>query len=52
MMLMKSFRTKLVQFNDSTSTQIAIVLIRSTGEYPVDDYAITLFRDLGYWSEE
>ena len=38
---------KLVQFNDSTSTQIAIVLIRSTGEYPVDDYAITLFRDWG-----
>lgn len=38
---------KLVQFNDSTATQIAIVLIRSTGEYPVDDYAITLFRDWG-----
>ena len=38
---------KLVKFNDSTSTQIAIVLIRSTGEYPVDDYAITLFRDWG-----
>jgi uncharacterized protein len=43
----QQLETKLVAFNDSTSTQIAIVLISSTGEYPVDDYAIALFRNWG-----
>ena len=38
---------KLVAFNDSTSSQIAIVLLKSTGDYPVDDYAITLYRKWG-----
>ncbi len=38
---------KLVSFNDSTSTQIAIVLIKSSGEYPIDDYAVTLYRTWG-----
>ncbi len=38
---------KLVAFDDSTSTQLAIVIIRSTGEYPVDDYAIALYRAWG-----
>ncbi len=38
---------KLVAFNDSTSTQLAVVLIRSTGEYPVEDYAIALYRNWG-----
>jgi len=33
---------KLVIYNDSTSTQIAIVMIRSLDGYPVDDYAIKL----------
>lgn len=38
---------KLVAFNDSTSSQIAVVLMQSTGEYPIDDYAIALYRDWG-----
>lgn len=38
---------KLVAFNDSTSSQIAVVLMQSTGEYPVDDYAIALYRNWG-----
>ena len=33
---------KLVVYNDSTSTQIAIVMIRSLDGYPADDYAIKL----------
>jgi uncharacterized protein len=41
----KLLEQKLVAFDDSTSTQLAVVLIKSTGEYPVDDYAIALFRD-------
>ena len=43
----EALENKLVAFNDSTSTQIAIVLIQSTGIYPVDDYAIALYRDWG-----
>ncbi len=38
---------KLVAFNDSSSTQITIVLLNTTGDYPVDDYAITLYRKWG-----
>jgi uncharacterized protein len=38
---------KLVAFNDSTSSQIAIVLLKTTGDYPVDDYAIALYRKWG-----
>lgn len=34
--------TKLVNYYDSTSTQIAVVMISSLGGYPIDDYAIEL----------
>ncbi|WP_026956218.1 TPM domain-containing protein [Algoriphagus vanfongensis] len=33
---------KLVAYNDSTSTQIAVVLIRSIGQYDISDYAFRL----------
>ncbi|WP_425636880.1 TPM domain-containing protein [Algoriphagus yeomjeoni] len=33
---------KLVAYNDSTSTQIAIVMMRSVGQYDISDYAIRL----------
>ena len=33
---------KLVAYNDSTSTQIAIVMIRSIGQYDISDYAFQL----------
>jgi uncharacterized protein len=38
---------KLLAYNDSTSTQIAIVMISSLDGYPVDDYAITLAERWG-----
>lgn len=38
---------KLVAFNDSTSTQIAVVLIQSLEGYDISDYAVTLFRAWG-----
>ncbi|MBC8047921.1 MAG: TPM domain-containing protein, partial [Fimbriimonadaceae bacterium] len=37
---------KLIAFNDSTSTQIAIVTIKSTEPYDIFDYAYSLGR---YW---
>lgn len=38
---------KLVAFNDSTSTQIAVVLMRSTGNYEISEYAVQLGNKWG-----
>jgi uncharacterized protein len=38
---------KLVAYNDSTSTQIAVVLIKSTGSYDIAQYAVALGRNWG-----
>lgn len=38
---------KLVAFNDSTSTQIAVVIMRSVGEYDIGEYAVKLGRAWG-----
>jgi uncharacterized protein len=38
---------KLVQFNDSTSTQIAIVTVPSLGGYEISDYAVRLAEKWG-----
>ena len=38
---------KLVAFDDSTSTQIAVVIIKSVGEYDINDYAQKLGRAWG-----
>lgn len=34
----------LVRFNDSTSTQIAVVILRSVGSYDISDYSVQLFN--------
>ncbi|SDG67626.1 TPM domain-containing protein [Mucilaginibacter gossypii] len=39
--------TKLVAFNDSTSTQIAVVILKSTGSYDINDYGVQLLRKWG-----
>lgn len=38
---------KLVAFNDSTSTQIAVVIMRSTGNYDINAYGVQLLRKWG-----
>ncbi|HEY9001681.1 MAG TPA: TPM domain-containing protein [Mucilaginibacter sp.] len=38
---------KLVAFDDSTSTQIAVVLLKSVGDYDINDYAQRLGRAWG-----
>ncbi len=35
---------KLVAFDDSTSTQIAVVIMQSTGAYEIADYSVQLFN--------
>jgi uncharacterized protein len=43
----QQLENKLVAFNDSTSTQIAVVLMRSTGNYDIAEYAVKLGRAWG-----
>ncbi|NVK50507.1 MAG: TPM domain-containing protein [Cyclobacteriaceae bacterium] len=43
---------KLVAYNDSTSTQIAIVMIRSVGPYDISDYAFQLGDQWGIGGAE
>ena len=38
---------KLVALDDSTSNQIAIVLIKTLNDYPIEDYSVNLFRSWG-----
>lgn len=41
---LNSLERKLVAFDDSTSMQIAVVLMKSTGEFDIADYATQLFN--------
>jgi uncharacterized protein len=43
----EALERKLVTFNDSTSNQIAIVTIPSTGEIPISDYAFGMAEEWG-----
>jgi uncharacterized protein len=38
---------QLVAYDDSTSNQIAIVLVKSLNDYPIEEYALKLFREWG-----
>ena len=38
---------KLVAYDDSTSIQIAIVTVPTTGDYAIEDYALKILRDWG-----
>lgn len=42
---------KLVAFDDSTSTQIAIAILKSVGDYDINDYAQQLGRKWGVGSQ-
>ncbi len=43
----QALESKLVAFNDSTSTQIAVVIVQSTDGFPVSQYAIELAENWG-----
>lgn len=43
----ESLERKLVDYNDSTSTQITVVVVKSTQPYPASDYAFALGRKWG-----
>ena len=42
-----SLENKLVAYNDSTSTQVTIVMVRSVGPYDISDYTIQLGEKWG-----
>ncbi|WP_037497130.1 TPM domain-containing protein, partial [Sphingobacterium deserti] len=43
----QALENKLLAFEDSTSTQIAVVLIKTTGGYEIADYAVRLAKKWG-----
>lgn len=44
--------SKLLQYNDSTSSQIAVVTVKSTGNFEIGDYAYKLGRKWGVGQED
>ncbi len=42
---MQDLENKLVAYDDSTSIQIAVVTIQTTGDYAIEDYALKILRD-------
>ncbi len=48
----EALENKLVLFDDSTSTQIAVVIIESTGIYDISDYAVALGRAWGIGNKD
>jgi uncharacterized protein len=43
---------KLRAYNDSTSSQIVIVTVDNTGDYPPEDFALKILRDWGVGSKK
>jgi uncharacterized protein len=43
----QSLEQKLVAFDDSSSTQIAIAIVKSVGDYDINEYAVELGRKWG-----
>jgi uncharacterized protein len=48
----QKLESKLVAFNDSTSTQVAVVIMKSTGSYDINDYGQQLLRKWGIGQKE
>ncbi|RFS18940.1 TPM domain-containing protein [Chitinophaga silvatica] len=48
----EALERRLVAYNDSTSTQIAIVTIKSVGDYDISEVALKILRDWGIGSKD
>jgi uncharacterized protein len=48
----ETLERKLVAYDDSTSNQIVVVIIPTTGDYDISDYALTLGRKWGVGNKE
>lgn len=47
-----ALENKLISYNDSTSTQIAVVTVKTTGDYDVSEVALKILRDWGVGTKE
>lgn len=47
----QALEQKLVAYDDSTSTQIAVVTMPTTGDYPIEDVALQILRTWGVGSK-
>lgn len=43
----QQLEAQLVAYDDSTSNQVAVVLVKTLNDYPIEEYATKLFRDWG-----
>lgn len=43
----EALERKLVAYDDSTSTQVVIVTVETTGDYPIEMYSLKILRDWG-----
>jgi uncharacterized protein len=48
----QALEQKLVQYDDSTSNQIAVVTMQTTGDYPIEDVALGILRNWGVGNKE
>ena len=48
----QALEQKLVAYDDSTSNQVAVVIMNSTGDYPIDDVALGIIRGWGVGGKE
>jgi uncharacterized protein len=48
----QALEQKLVAYDDSTSTQIAVVTMTTTGDYPIEDVALQILRTWGVGNKE
>jgi uncharacterized protein len=48
----QALEQKLVAYNDSTSSQIAVVMMNSTGDYPIEEVALGIIRNWGVGGKE
>lgn len=43
----QTLENKLVAYDDSTSNQVAVVLVSTLNDYPIEEYSLRLFREWG-----
>lgn len=48
----QTLENRLVAFSDSTTTQIAVVIVKTVGDYDVSEYALKLGREWGVGGKE
>src|SRR5450432_314194 len=48
----QALESKLVAYDDSTSSQIAVVIMNTTGGYPIEEVALGILRNWGVGNKD